>query len=129
MAERRMFAKEVVCSDAFCALNPKAQLLYFRIGMIADDDGVCASMRTCLADAKAKESDLQALIDARFILKRGPVYVVKHWRKNNYIRPDRYKETAWTDELEGLFIKPDGTYTERSDDPYFKAFLEVARGA
>ena len=40
MAERRMFAKTIVESDAFLSQSVKAQCLYLHLGMSADDDGI-----------------------------------------------------------------------------------------
>ena len=39
MAERRMFSKSIVESDAFLDMPVTARLLYFTLGMEADDDG------------------------------------------------------------------------------------------
>ena len=39
MAERRMFAKTIIDSDAFLEMPISARLLYYDLGMRADDDG------------------------------------------------------------------------------------------
>ena len=39
MAERRMFAKTIIDSDAFLNMPLSAQALYFHLSMRADDDG------------------------------------------------------------------------------------------
>ena len=39
MAERRMFAKTIIDSDAFLDMPLTAQALYFHLSMRADDDG------------------------------------------------------------------------------------------
>ena len=39
MASRRMFSKDVVCSDRFLDMPASAQALYFQYGLEADDDG------------------------------------------------------------------------------------------
>ena len=39
MAERRMFAKTIIDSDAFLEMPATAQMLYFHLAMRADDDG------------------------------------------------------------------------------------------
>ena len=44
MAKKRMFSGEVVRSDTFLDLPQSSQLLYFHVGMIADDDGIVASV-------------------------------------------------------------------------------------
>ena len=39
MAERRMFAKTIIDSDAFLDMPMSTQVLYFHLSMRADDDG------------------------------------------------------------------------------------------
>lgn len=39
MAERRMFAKTIIDSDAFLDMPLSSQALYFHLSMRADDDG------------------------------------------------------------------------------------------
>ena len=40
MAERRMFAKTIIDSDAFIDMPVTARLLYYDLSMRADDDGI-----------------------------------------------------------------------------------------
>ena len=48
MAERRMFAKSVINSARFLTMPPSSRLLYYDLGMAADDDGVVeAFMISC----------------------------------------------------------------------------------
>ena len=44
--------------------------------------------------------------------------MIKHWRINNYIQKDRYKETVYTDEREMLSVKENGSYTLCIQDGY-----------
>lgn len=39
MAEKRMFTKSIIDSDAFLEMPLSAQALYFHLNMRADDDG------------------------------------------------------------------------------------------
>ena len=39
MAEKRMFARSLIDSDAFLEMPLSAQALYFHLNMRADDDG------------------------------------------------------------------------------------------
>ena len=39
MAEKRMFSKKIVSSDAFLEMPLSSQALYFHLAMYADDDG------------------------------------------------------------------------------------------
>ena len=45
MAERRMFAKVIVDSDAFLDMPLSTQALYFHLSMRADDDGFLNNAR------------------------------------------------------------------------------------
>ena len=62
MAERRMFSKKIVDSARFLRLPPTARLLYYDLGMQADDDGVVEAF-TVLQMTHADEADLDALVE------------------------------------------------------------------
>ena len=123
MAGRRCFSRDVLGSEAFCALPPRAQLLYIQLNMAADDDGVVANLRPAMANAGATSRELKALLDARFVLKAGRVHVIKHWRLHNTMRKDRYHQTTWLSDLDTLFIRDDGVYTDHPGEG-FEAFRE-----
>ena len=44
--------------------------------------------------------------------------VIKHWRINNYLRSDRYKETTYLEEKAQLEIEENGAYTMKDDERY-----------
>jgi hypothetical protein len=68
MAERRMFAKTIVLSDAFLDMPTSARCLYFTLGMLADDDGFVNSPKSIMRQAGASTDDLNLLMAKRFIL-------------------------------------------------------------
>ena len=112
MAERRMFSKQIIDSDAFLDMSASAQSLYFHLAMRADDDGFVNNPRKIQRMIGAADDDLKILIAKRFIIIfESGVIVIKHWRMHNYIRADRYKETAYIDEKSQLSIKENGSYT------------------
>ena len=112
MAERRMFSKQIIDSDAFLDMSASAQALYFHLAMRADDDGFVNNPKKILRMICAADDDLKILIAKRFvIIFESGVIVIKHWRMHNYIRADRYKETAYIDEKRQLSIKENGSYT------------------
>lgn len=114
MAERRMFAKTIVLSDAFLDMPLSARCLYFTLGMFADDDGFVDSPKGIMRQCGASADDLNVLIAKRFvILFESGVIVIKHWRINNYLRSDRYRQTSRTEEMALLDIKENGAYTEK----------------
>ena len=114
MAERRMFAKTIVLSDAFLDMPLSARCLYFTLGMLADDDGFVNSPKSIMRQVGASVDDMNLLMAKKFILAfESGVIVIKHWRIHNYIRSDRYKESKYIDEKATLEIDQNGAYTER----------------
>jgi len=112
MAERRMFSKTIVESDAFLDMPLSAQALYFHFGMLADDDGFINSPRKIQRMVGAAEDDLKILLTKKFILLfESGIIVIKHWKINNLIRKDRYHETVYKMNKEQLFLKENGAYT------------------
>lgn len=91
MARRRMFSKDIVNSARFLKLPPMSRLLYYDLGMAADDDGVVEAY-TVLATTGAEETDLRLLEQRGFIsiLNEDMVSYITDWKINNQIRKDRY---------------------------------------
>ena len=117
MAERRMFAKTIVLSDAFLDMPLSARCLYFTLGMLADDDGFVNSPKSIMRQAGASTDDLNLLMAKRFILAfDSGVIVIKHWRIHNYIQKDRYKESKYMEEKATLMLDQNGAYTECIQD-------------
>jgi len=117
MAERRMFAKTIVTSDAFLDMPLSARCLYFTLGMLADDDGFVNNPKSIMRQVGASQDDLNLLLVKRFILAfDSGVIVIKHWRIHNYIQKDRYKESKYIEEKASLMIDEKGAYTECIQD-------------
>lgn len=113
MAERRMFSKQIIDSDAFLDMPLSAQALYFHLGMRADDDGFVNNAKKIQRMIGASEDDCKLLIAKRFILTfESGVIVIKHWRIHNYIQNDRYKETLYKEEKSKLVLTDKNAYTE-----------------
>jgi len=114
MAERRMFAKSIVLSDAFLDMPATARCLYFTLGMFADDDGFVGSPKGIMRQCGASQDDMNILLAKRFLLSfESGVIVIKHWRINNYLQSDRHKDTTYLEELDTLKIDEKGAYTEK----------------
>lgn len=112
MAERRMFAKTIIDSDAFLDMPLTAQCLYLHLSMRADDEGFVNSPQRIVRLIGATEDDLECLIYKKFILSfDSGVVVIKHWKINNYIRKDRLVETMYKEEKQQLREKGNGAYT------------------
>jgi hypothetical protein len=117
MANRRMFNKEIVNSDAFTSMPISSQALYFHLGMEADDDGFVNNPLRVARTINVGGDDLKVLILKKFLIDfQTGIVVIKHWRKNNQIRYDRYNQTNYIEEASKLFIKKDGTYTIDADN-------------
>ena len=112
MAERRMFAKTIIDSDAFLDMPISARLLYYDLGMRADDDGFVNSPKKIMKMVGASTDDMNVLILRKFILPfETGVVVLKHWRIHNYIRKDTYNETPYKKEKSMLVLDENKSYT------------------
>ena len=113
MAERRMFSKAIIDSDAFFDMPPSARLLYYDLGMRADDDGFVNNPKKIIRMIGAADDDLKLLIAKKFIIPfENGVVVIKHWRIHNYIRKDTYKATNYKEELATLSLDENNSYTQ-----------------
>ena len=111
MAERRMFAKSVVLSDAFLDLPVRARCLYFTLGMVADDDGFINSPKSVLRQCGATAADLKRLVEREFLLEfNSGVVVIRHWRVHNQLRKDRHQDTVHVDEMAQLELDDNKVY-------------------
>lgn len=112
MATKRMFSKEIVGSDAFIDMPTSSQLLYFHLGMEADDDGFIGNPKKISRFVGGSDDDLKILLSKRFLLIfDSGVVVVKHHRINN--KWDKYncKRTVYLEEFSQLNIKENKAYT------------------
>ena len=112
MAERRMFAKTIIDSDAFLDMPLSTQSLYFHLSMRADDDGFINNPKKIQRMVGASDDDLKLLIAKNFIIPfESGIVVIKHWKIHNYIRNDRYKSTVYQEEKAMLDTKDNNAYT------------------
>ena len=105
LAERRMFAKTIIDSDAFIDMPLSTQALYFHLSMRADDDGFINNPRKIQRMIGASDDDIKVLISKKFIIPfESGIVVIKHWKIHNYIRGDRKKSTVYPDEMAMLVL-------------------------
>lgn len=117
MAERRMFAKTIIDSDAFLDMPLSAQCLYFHLSMRADDDGFVNNPKKIQRMIGASDDDCRLLALKKFIIAfESGVIVIKHWKIHNYIRTDRYKSTTYIDEKRMLIQDENNAYTLDNSD-------------
>ncbi len=60
MAERRMFAKTIIDSDAFLDMPLSTQALYFHLSMRADDDGFINNPKKLMRMIGAAEDEIKS---------------------------------------------------------------------
>ena len=112
MAERRMFAKTIIDSDAFLDMPLSTQALYFHLSMRADDDGFINNPKKIQRMIGCSDDDLKLLLAKSFVIAfESGVIVIKHWRMHNCIRKDRCKPTVYAEEMSMLQLKENGAYT------------------
>lgn len=105
MAERRMFAKTIVLSDAFLDMPLSARCLYFTLGMEAMDKGVLNNARSIARFTGCGESALQELISRGYIKEcEYNTYEIVHWYENNGIgetakKRNNYKYRKWRSDV------------------------------
>lgn len=97
-----MFTKEITNSDEFIDMPLSSQALYFHLAMNADDDGF-VSPKSIIRMVQAKDDDLKILLFKKFVIcfETG-VIVISHWKCNNTLRWDRYKQTLYQNEYKQL---------------------------
>ena len=113
-----MFTMKIVDSDAFLDMPVSAQLLYFHLGMRADDDGFVDRPKRVMKDIGVNEDDLKILIAKKFILTfDNGLLVIKHWRMHNTLSKNRYHETQYLEEKRMLLLKDNGAYSLTTGKP------------
>ena len=116
MAERRMFAKTIIDSDAFLDMPLSTQALYFHLAMRADDEGFVNNPKKIQRMVSASEDDLKVLATKRFIIPfESGVVVIRHWKIHNYIQNDRKHDTVCEDEKSLITVKKNGEYEMYTD--------------
>ena len=111
MADKRMFAKDLVTSDAFTDMSLSTQALYFHLSILADDDGFVVNPKRIRSMIGASDDDLKHLIEKGYIIPfRSGIVVITHWRHNNNLRKDRYRPST-NEERAQLRVMPGGIYS------------------
>ena len=116
-----MFSSSVTETDSFLELPLKSQALYFHLGMQGDDDGFVANPRAIIRSIGCTARDLKPLETAGYVISfPSKVLVITDWKANNNLRNDRYKPTAFQNELAQL--------TESANKRYILASLGIPTG-
>ena len=129
MAERRMFAKTIVLSDAFLDMPMSARCLYFTLGMVADDDGFVNSPKSIMRQCGASNDDMNILISKKFVLVFDDgIVVIKHWKILNYIQKDRYVPTKYEEHRNQLLLDENNSYRKKDEciHSVYKVYTQVS---
>mgnify|MGYP001317782070 CR=1 FL=1 len=93
-----MFSKSIIGAARFLRMPATARLLYYDLGMQADDDGVVEAF-SVMRLTGATEDDLRVLVTKGFVrvLNDDLVTLISDWSKNNLIKKDRYRQSIYKD--------------------------------
>ena len=130
MAEKRMFNNLILDSDAFTDMPAEAQLLYIRLNMVADDDGIVGNPRRVMRSYGFSDDSMKILISKKFVLLRnyGESYVclIKHWKMHNSIKKDRYKPSTYHDLLRDVYYDENKAYSLNPGDGHYPVLSSVS---
>ena len=91
MANRRMFSKKLINSGRFLRMPVSARLLYYELGMAADDDGIVEAFKVIRA-VGVSEDDLNILVTKGFVTILDQEDLIVHivdWNAHNTMRYSR----------------------------------------
>ena len=93
-----MFAKSVISSARFLRMPATSRLLYYDLGMAADDDGIVEAF-TVMRTTGATEDDLRVLVSKEFVTVLNDDFVayITDRSTNNQIRKDRYHPSIYAE--------------------------------
>lgn len=114
MACRRCISSKITESEDFFKLPVESQALYLHLNMLADDDGFVNNAASAYSQIKNGASALAKLVEKRFVLKFGSVYVIKHWRISNSLKNDRIKPLLYSEIAKKVWIKQNKAYTDHN---------------
>ena len=116
MALRRMFSKSITSSSNFLMMPSSSRLLYYDLGMNADDDGYCEHFMI-IRMTDASPDDLK-ILEAKGFVKvfDDKVLIIRDWKENNYLRSDRYTPSKYKELYnENTVGIPDGRQVATQD--------------
>lgn len=129
MANRRMFSFDVIDDDKFIDMSAGARVLYFHLGMVADDDGFIGAPMKVMRSYNASNGDMTQLIERGYLmLFDSGVVCITHWRMNNFLRSDRYKPSVYKEERAQLGVYENGKYGLLSENPQLRPLDEARKG-
>lgn len=140
MAQRRMFSKTIIESARFLKMPIESQVLYFHLGLRADDDGVVEAYPVLKILGTAEDA-LRVLVAKQFIkiLNEDLVAYIIDWNEHNTIRADRKVDSIYKNLLIQMLpdVKPKepkpradtGKTTGRTMDNQRTAQVRLGKGS
>lgn len=111
MANKRMFALDVIDTDRFCEMPVSARLLYYELGMRGDDEGFVQNPKKIMLTTGTTADDLKVLAAKGYvILFDSGVLVITHWQQNNTLKNDRFRSTQCLEEKAQIQTTAQKTY-------------------
>ena len=111
MANKRMFALDVIDTDRFCEMPVSARLLYYELGMRGDDEGFVQNPKRIMLTTGTTVDDLKILAAKGYvILFDSGVLVITHWQQNNTLKNDRFRATKCLEEKAQIQTTPQKIY-------------------
>lgn len=93
-----MFSSDIVHQDTFLDMPTDSQLLYFHLGMHADDEGFVSPKRV-MRMVGASDDSIKILVAKGFVIPfESGVVVITHWKQNNYLQKDRFTASIYDKE-------------------------------
>lgn len=91
-----MFSAKIIESAKFIKMPTSSQLLYFHLGMKADDDGIAEAFNV-MRMIGASEDDLKILVAKNYVvvLNEDLVSFITDWNEHNLIRADRKVDSVY----------------------------------
>ena len=86
------------------------------LNMISDDDGFVNAAESATARIKNGKKSLSILVEKRFVLRFGSVYVIKHWRISNSLKNDRVKPLLYSEIAKKIWVKQNKAYTDHPEN-------------
>lgn len=113
MAKYRCLSDEIIFNDNYLSLPASARDLYTYINHKTDDYGFCCEVQNIMRTLRAKPKDLQLLIDRHYLIRfEDWLYLEKHFYINNRnLRKDRIKPTNYSEYLDRVTLKDNGSWT------------------
>ena len=116
MAKRRCISIDFYDSEEFCELTPQSKVLYTQLLLHSDDEGVVINPKATMRICKAKQRNLQELLEHRFLLFVDGVYLVRHWHIHNTIQPSRKIDSVYREQLSKVVLNESREYELKSND-------------